>query len=355
MNTNKFIFFSVSLLAGFLLFAAAIESIGAAKIVETILTLKLWQFVLLLALNGSTFIFSSLRWKIILNAIGEFPAFKKILAARMVGNSINYLTPSGLAGSEFFKALVLSRETSVSAGKVFTSIVVDGAIYLPTILLFVIIGISSVVSYNATPTKGLILSELAIVFLILIFYLFYAKMIKPQKNPEEKGFFTFFIDLLRLNKIQRIRNLGEKIFKMEAEVRDVFSRQRSVLLYSFMITLAEFGSLFLSYWLTVWFLGFTLGLKMFFAIIAMLYLSYLLPLPGALGGMELGQSFTFAFLGLGGATGIAFALITRIVGLIYVALGIAYLLYFEARIISQKILELLPKAAQKIRDLLKGL
>lgn len=352
---NKLVFFSASLLAGFLLFAAAIENIGAAKIIETILDFKAWQFAMLLILNGAAFLFSALRWKIILNAIGEFPPFKKILAARMVGNSINYLTPSGLAGSEFFKAIVLSRETSMPTGKVFTSIVVDGAIYLPTILLFVIIGIFSVISYNATPTKGLILSELAIVFLVVIFYLFYAKMIRPQKNPEEKGFFTFFIGLLRLNRIPAISRVEEKIFKMETEVRAVFSRQRSVLLYSFMITLAEFGFLFLSYWLTVWFLGFTLGLKMFFAIIAILYLSYLLPLPGALGGMELGQSFAFAFLGLGGATGIAFALITRIVGLIYVALGIAYLFYFETKIFSQKILELSPKALQKIRDLLKGL
>lgn len=352
---NKFVFFFVSLLAGFLLFAAAIENIGAAKIIETILALKLWQFVLLLALNGIAFLFSAFRWKIILNAIGEFPPFKKILAARMVGNSVNYLTPSGLAGSEFFKAIVLSRESNVPAGKAFTSIVVDGAIYLPTILLFVIIGIFSIVSYNAAPTKGMVLSELAIVFLILIFYLFYAKMIKPRKNPEEKGFFTFFIGLLRLNRISAISKREGKIFKMETEVRDIFSRRHSVLLFSFIITLAEFGSLFLSYWLTVWFLGFTLSFKMFFSIIAILYLSYLLPLPGALGGMELGQSFTFAFLGLGGAAGIAFTFITRIVSLIYVALGIAYLFYFESRIISQKILELSPKALRKIRDLLKGL
>ncbi|MBU3965532.1 flippase-like domain-containing protein [Patescibacteria group bacterium] len=352
---NRFVFFSVSLLVGFLLFAAAIENIGAAKIIETILAFKLWQFVLLLALNGISFLFSAFRWKIILNAIGEFPPFKKILAARMVGNSVNYLTPSGLAGSEFFKAIVLSRESNVSAGRAFTSIVVDGAIYLPTILLFVIVGIFSIVSYNVAPTRGMVLSELAIVFLILIFYLFYAKMIKPRKNLKEKGFFTFFIGLLRLNRISAINKLEGKIFKMETEVRDIFSRQRSVLLYSFLITLAEFGFLFLSYWLTVWFLGFTLGLKMFFSIIAILYLSYLLPLPGALGGMELGQSFAFAFLGLGGAAGIAFTLITRIVSLIYVAIGIAYLSYFEAKIISQKILEFLPQAAQNIRDLLKGL
>ncbi len=353
---NKFIFFSASLLVGFLLFVAVIENIGIAKIIETVLTFKLWQFVLLLFLNGITFLFSAFRWKIILNAIGEFPAFKKILAARMVGNAINYLTPSGLAGSEFFKAIVLSKESGVSAGKVFASIVVDGTVFLATILTFVIIGIFSLVSFStATSAKGLVLSEAAIVFLILLFYLFYAKMIKPQKSPEEKGFFTFFIGLLRLNKIAAIANIENKIFKMETEIRVVFSQQRFVLFRSLIITLLEFGSLFLSYWLTVWFLGIALSFKMFFAIIAVLYLSYLLPLPGALGGMELGQSFAFTFLNIGAATGIAFTLITRILSLVYVALGIVYLFYFETRIISQKIFDVLPKIREKIKDLLKGL
>jgi uncharacterized membrane protein YbhN (UPF0104 family) len=81
-------------------------------------------------------------------------------------------------------------------------------------------------------------------------------------------------------------------------------------------------------------------------------MSNVLPLPASLGGFELSQIFAFNFFDLGGQiTALAFSLTVRIISLIYVTAGIVYLVHFEAKLITKKIIEALPNIREKIKKL----
>lgn len=351
---NKITFFSITLLIGLLLFTLVINDVGISVILVAISSVKLWQFVLLLGLNALAFIISSYRWEVILKANGNIVSFKKVMAARLAGNSINYLTPSGMIFGEPFKAMVLSGESDIKFGSAMVSVVVEAAIYLSTVLLFVIIGILSFFSYSNISQKifAIILGAAAV--MIFIFYLFYSKMIKRSAEKTEKGFFTYIIDLLYLNKFSFVNKLKEKISRREKEIKIFFSLHKKAIIVAVLLSVAELVVTLSMHWLIIFFLGFSLDIGKLLGIFALMNISYLLPLPGSLGGLELSQIFAFSFFGLGGqVAAIAFSLINRIISLIFVTGGLLYLAYFQTKLLSKKFTAFLPKLKEKVKIFLR--
>lgn len=353
---NKPIFFTITLIIGGLLFIVVINSVGIDKIIETVSAFKLWHFALLISLNAAALLISIIRWKIILDATGNIAPFKKVLAARMIGYSVNYLTPSGLVLGEPFKGMVLAGKTGLNLGSTMVSIVIEGSIFLSTLLLFVIIGTFSFLSYSNLSGRMILVTIGAIFILIFVFYLFFTKMIKPTGAAGEMGFFSYLIDILRLNKIPFIGNLKNKIVRRENEIQKFFQLHRRTVFLSIFLSIAEIAMTLASFWLTLYFLNFTISVRVLLGIFSLMSISYLIPLPASLGGLELSQVFAFGFFALGGqATALAFTLIIRVISLIFVAIGIGYLIEFEIDVIYKKTAEFSIKLKQKIRGFFQSL
>ncbi len=353
---NKSLFFTVTLVVGGLLFITIINRVGIEKITETILAFQLRHFFILATLGIISAFVSTLRWKIILDASGNKTTFKKVFTARMIGFSINYLTPSGLVLGEPFKAMVLSGKTGLSIGSTMASIIIEGSIFLSTLLFFVIVGIFAFLSYSEVSLKISAVIIGVLIFLLGLFYLFFTKMIKPSGTLGEKGFFTCLIDLLRLHKLSFIDNLKNKIIHRENEIKNFFQLHKKTVFAAIFLSVLEIIITLIASWLTLYFLGLTVGIKSLLGLFSLMNISYLIPLPGSLGGLELSQIFAFSFFGLGGqATALAFTLITRLISLTLVMIGIGYLIQFELNKISQKTDEISIKFKQKIKDLFQGL
>lgn len=353
---NKSLFFTFTLIVGSLLFAGIIQKVGIENIISTILTFRLQHFIILIILGAIPTLISTMRWKIILDASGNRISFKKVFVARMIGYSINYLTPSGLVLGEPFKAMVLSEKTGLSIGSAMTSIIIEGSIFISTFILFIIIGIFALFSYSDVSSKIFAFIVGALVFLLVLFYLFFTKMVKPSGARGEKGFFTYLIDLLHLHKFSFIDNLKHRIVHRENEIKVFFQLHRKTVFAAIFLSVLEIIITLIASWLTLYFLGLTTGLKALLGLFAMMSISYLIPLPGSLGGLELSQIFAFGFFGLGGqATALAFALITRLISLIFVAAGIGFLIHFEASKVFKKISDFLINSKQKIRGLFQSL
>lgn len=350
---NKYIFFTITLAIGGAIFVYIIKDTGIRNILAIIHSLTPQQFGILVILNIAGILISAFRWKIILNANGGFAPFRKILAARMVGFSVNYLTPSGLIIGEPFKAMVLSAETDMKIGSVMVSIVVEGAIFLSTLLFFITLGIISFMTYSPVSDTIFAIVAIAFMFMIALFYLFYTKMIrKSSSEQKEKGFFTYIIELLRLDRIAFVDRFKNRIGRREEEVKNFFSLHRNTILFAVALSVLELVIMFLSYWLTISFLGYALSVKVLLGVTALMSISTLLPLPASLGGFELSQIFAFNFFNLGGqATAMGFSIITRIVTLIFVAMGILYLAYFELKTVFRKIFFNFPEFKKKIKEL----
>jgi len=352
---NKTLFFTITLAVGGLLFIAIIEKVGIGKIIKTVLNFQPWHFIVLAALTIIYTVISAIRWKIILDASGNFASFKEVLIARLIGGSINYLTPSGLVLGEPFKAAVLSQKTGLSLGSTMASVIIEGSIFLSTLLMFVIIGIFAFLSYSDVSQKISTIISGALVFLLGIFYLFFTKMVKPSTHGE-KGFFTYLIDLLHLHKISFIYSLKDKIIRRENEIKNFFQLHRKTVFTAVFLSILEIALSIATSWLTLYFLGLKIRLNALLGLFSLMNISNLIPLPGALGGLELSQIFAFGFFNLGGeATALAFTLITRLVSLVIVSIGIGYLIQFELDVILKKIADLSADLKQKIRDFLKSL
>lgn len=348
---NKLVFFALTLIVGISLFVVVIRDVGIDKIANIVLSLNFWQFAALALLYGAGFLVSALRWKIILDANGNFVPFRKILAARMMGNSINYLTPSGLIMGEPFKAMILAGENDLKFGETMVSVVVEGAVYLSTLLVIVIIGVLGFISYSAVSQKIFFSIVGVLALLLAIFCLFLVKMIKKSPvSAGDKGFFTYLIALFRLDKISFVNGFKEKIARGEARIREFFSLHRRVVFSAIFLSLAEITIMLFAHWLTIAFLGFTISAKTLLGVFSLMSIANVLPLPASLGGFELSQIFAFSFFGLGGqAIALAFSLIVRIISLIYVMIGIAYLIHFEAKLIAKKIIEATPDFREKLK------
>lgn len=350
---NKLIFFSITLAIGIAIFAYIVNDTGINKITTIIFSLSWRQFTALITLNIIGILLSAFRWKIILNANGDFAPFRKILAARMVGFSINYLTPSGLIMGEPFKAIVLAGESDIKMGSAMVSIVVEGAIFLSALLFFVTLGIISFIAYSPISDKIFIILAFAFLLMMAIFSLFYIKMIRKNSDGQaEKGFFTYIIELFRLDKISFVNRLKNRIGQREEEVKNFFLLHRNTIFTAILLSILEIAISFSSYWLTISFLGFHLSVKTLLGVATLMSLSNLLPLPGSLGGLELSQIFAFNFFNLGGqATALGFSMIIRIISLIFVAIGILYLAHFEIKIFAQKFALNFSEFTQKIKAL----
>lgn len=332
---NKLIFFSITLAIGGAVFILVVKDTGIHNIFNIVSNLNPRQFAILFFLNAAGFLVSSLRWKIILNANGDFASFRKILAARMVGFSINYLTPSGLVLGEPFKAMVLSAESNIKIGSAMVSIVIEGAIFLSILLLFITLGIISLITYSPVSDQVFAITAFVFVFMIATAYLFYSKMIRKNiVEQNKKGFFTYIIETLHLDRVSFIDRLKNRISIREKEIKSFFSLHRNIIYTAAFLSVLELGILFLSYWLAIYFLGFDLNIKVLLGVTALMYIATLLPLPASLGGLELSQIFAFNFFNLGGqTTAIGFSIIIRIISLIFTAIGIFYLAYFEIKTI----------------------
>lgn len=352
---NKSLFFTATLAIGAAIFVLIIKDTGIANILGVIFSLKPYQFAILIILNIIGILISSFRWKIILNANGNFAPFKKILAARMVGFSINYLTPSGLIMGEPFKAMVLSTDSDIKIGSAMVSIVIEGAIFLSVLLFFVTLGIVSFITYSPVSDTVFAIVAVAFAFMAAVFYLFYSKMMRKNISEQsEKGFFTYIIELLRLDRIAFINNFKKRIGRRENEIQNFFSLHRNTIFAAILLSVLELTVLFSSYWLTISFLGYALSIKILLGVTAFMSISTLLPVPASLGGFELSQIFAFNFFNLGGqVTALGFSIITRIVTLIFVAIGIFYLAYFEIKILIGKISLRFPVYKQKIKTLIQ--
>lgn len=348
---KKLTFFSITLIVGIILFVLVINNVGSDKIIHAILSLKPKHFAVLISLSALSFVISSYRWKIILNANGTFTSFKKIMAAKLVGNSINYLTPSGLIMGEPFKAIILSKEKNIGFGETMVSVVVEAAIYLSTVLLFVMVGILSFFTYTNVSQKIFTIIIFAMVIMLFAFYLFYAKMIKKSSGANEKGFFTFIIDFLHLHKFSFINKLKEKITRREKEVKTFFSLHRKTIYLSIFLSIAELTVGLAMQWLIISFLGFSVNAKTLLGVYSLMNISNLLPLPGALGGFEISQVFAFNFFNIGGqVTALAFSLTNRIISLTFATAGILYLSYFQIKLLSKNFLPLLLNFRQRIKN-----
>jgi uncharacterized protein (TIRG00374 family) len=329
---KKFIFYSITLLAGIIIFIFVVREVGTNEIFETISAFSYWKWLVVIFVGLISFFIGVERWRYIIKALtGKKLSFKFATYAKTIGWTISYITPISYIGGEPHKVYLLKQEADIDWGPAGASVFIDEVLDLSMALLFLIIGAIFLFIKFSVPRVLFFVLAGSIGTLVILWLVFW------RQTHTGKGFMSFFIQLLRLDKIKWVNGIQEKIKIVERQTADFFKNHKRQFFVALSLAFSERIVLITTFWLIVEFLGQHTNIFQIMGIMALTVAVNFLPLPASLGGQEASQTVVFNLFGLGPATGLVFSLILRILCIGGVVVGLLFLLNFEFKIIKQKL------------------
>ena len=153
-------------IASFALFVYVIQRSGPGAVLEKVRLLG-WGFVCLILLSGVRHVLRAVAWSHCVQTHGRRPTPLELFGPRLMGESLNELTPAGPLLGEPAKVMVISRLIPAQAGA--SSVIIENLVYTLAAVLFMLSGLILALLKLAT-SNGLrwIGVEIAIGFLASI-------------------------------------------------------------------------------------------------------------------------------------------------------------------------------------------
>lgn len=274
------------------------------------------------------------RWNIILKSRNIKIPFKKLLIYRVIGTSINFLTPGPRVGGEPTQASLMTKH-DVDFTEGLTTIMIDKIIDITTSGLLFILGLFLVgIKYSFSKNTEIILVISGIIFVGFI-VLFYYKMLNSQH------FFLRIFHILGLDRIQNIfwKKLEKKIEEVELIMIQFYKHNKKAFLGALGVSLLTWIIMFFEYKLATTLLGINIGVSEIFFIVSFIGVALLFPIPMAIGVLEASQVSAFTLIGLSASAGIALAFIVRMKDIIIAIIGIILLTIYGfhiTRVVKKK-------------------
>jgi len=256
---------------------------------------------------------SSLSWRIILKSYGYSLPFKDVLAAKMIGSMVSYLTPSMYIGGEPLRIYIISKKHKFPLTKIGASVVVDKFLELGGGLFFIYLGsILTLIEYHLPFQIYITLLIINILFglgmgLLLISFIF------------ENRIFTKLATFIgRINFLSRmVKKIVPHISEIEDEIFLSFKQHRRATFIAFCFNLLAGFLIFIKPAIFFYFLNFIFRFSQLALVFALTHLILAFQFtPGALGIFELGAIGIYQIIGIGPDKALAFSLMVRLTDLI---------------------------------------
>lgn len=310
----------ISLFIGFAILGIVISSIGVGEIVDIFLQFSPWGIIPLLVLTVLSHIVSAIKWQYILASTGIRVPLMPLLKMWLVGYAISYITPAVLIGGDFFRSNMLRERYGIPWARALSSVFIDktleAAIWISVVFAGAAVfiyksGISSVSEYMGAALGAIITFAgfLAVVYVFIfrrksLVRLLFLKPFKFENSTVDK----FLSDI-------------------EKDFFDFFSfRNRKYILGASKIAILKYIILWARNIFLIFYLVKVFSLSASLTTLGFSYLSYIAPLPAAIGAQEGLLSLVFAQVGFGASTGVVFSFILRGAESVMVVLGIFFLL-----------------------------
>ena len=196
-------------------------------------------------------------------------------------------------------------------------------------MLFTTIGIFILATSFALPLTGIIIIGVFITIILLIF--FYYKSIKGKT-----GFFTTIINFLKLHKLKVIKKNYFKIMAFENEIKNFFRKNPkeaiislSISMILWVLTLVEFKILLLLF-------NYNIPLWTIFLVMLTVGIAVIIPVPAALGILEISQASLFQIAYKKSGLGLVISFLTRIKDIIWTSIGLVYLYHRGIKLINKR-------------------
>jgi len=271
------------------------------------------------------FLIDAISWQIILKSYGYRLPFRDILATKIIGFVISYLTPSMYFGGEPVRAYLISKKHNLPLSKIGASVVVNRFLELGAGLFFIYLGtIWTLIEYDLplqlTAAMLVINTLMGLGMTALLLSFIY-----------ENRLFTTLADLLsRWNPLSKtVEKVRPLISKMEGEVFLVFRRHRREALAAFALNLLGGSLIFLKPAIFFYFLEIIFKLSQLSLLFALTHLIFILQVsPGALGVFELGEVAIYGLVGVEAQKALAFTLMVRITDAVVIVIASFLALHF---------------------------
>jgi glycosyltransferase 2 family protein len=264
----------------------------------------------------------TIKWHVILDSQRIKVPFHRLFAYRTVGYSIGYLTPTAHVGGEPIRAYLLQRE-GVHVNRAFSTVIIDKSIELLANVVFFFLGALLIINSVEIPDNmKLVLLSLSLI-LILLMGMFIGGVLG------KRSMFVAMFRFLRMNRVKRLQPIEKNLAKVEKQIEAFYKNKPKHFVLTAIIMVSLWSLMFLEYYVALKIIGHDATLIQIFLILTGVGLAYAVPIPAAMGTLELGQLSAAKVLNLSAATGIALALIIRIRDVTWTIIGLAMTAYYQ--------------------------
>jgi len=328
-------FFLLFLGIGIALFVSLIFQTGFDAITESLSKFSLINFIILLVLSLFNFALFTLRWDMIIKHYNKgnkkinIP-FYRLFLHRMSAFTVSYLTPSATSGGEPVRIFFLNEEGMTGKDAVST-VVIDKVFEYTALILFILSGVA-VSMINGALFPGNMEAILAITMVIcgsLVFWFYYSTL-------KGIGFFSSILKVTRLDKIKKIRKWEKSIILLEKKMASFYTQNIKRFVLLMIISFLTVLFIILEHFLVAYFMGVNLTFIQSFLSATIPGISYILPVPGAIGALEGSHGMIFALLGVS-INAFVFVLILRLRDLVFIIIGLVHASQHGMRMIYKSI------------------
>jgi uncharacterized protein (TIRG00374 family) len=281
----------------------ALRQAPLAHIWAILSRLRAWQLAVLLGLNFLILWITAARWMLGLNALGVRLSMNTLLAYRLAGFAISYLTPGPQFGGEPLQVHLLHSKQGVALPVAVSSVFLDRLVDLLANFTFLAVGVMTILLAGLADVR---LNAMALLFSgsLLLLPLAHLGSLWRGRRPV-----TWAAG--RLNARWRAQRLADIACEAEAQIAR-FLREQPLVFFR-VIGLAGLAWLLMivEFWLSLHFLGVPANLAQAVSAQTMARLSFLMPFPAGLGALETSQVLATRLLGWDPAAGVALSVLIR--------------------------------------------
>ena len=312
----------IFLIFGLILFFVFLYKFGLSAISIIKYNINYYYLLAFVTTSFLSFVPHTLRFKSILDSYGKNIGLKTLMRHNISAFSLSYITPASRLGGEPIRVYMMNKEQNIDYKTGTSVVLLDKFVEILGSLLYGIIGLVLLIYMAEVPIIFRWIFGFFVFVGLLLIYIFYFRT-KNNKQTISKLFY-----FLRLNKLKKLTNIGEKIKEIEMLMGDFFRNKKKALFKSFIFYLISGIFFIVMFKFLLLSIGFNATIAQVVLAINIWGLMNFAPSPSSLGFLEAGQSGLFHVISGDGSNGLVVALLLRVAFILLTCLGFFFISKF---------------------------
>lgn len=291
-----------------------LRTVPVEQIAAILVNLHGWQIFALMAINLGVIAVFSLRWWMLVGALGGSLPFFRAIGYHLAGFGVSYFTAGPQIGGEPLQVMLISQKHPVNLAAAVSSVFLDKVFQLLTSFTLLVFGSLWVFSRGIlgnVPSAGLLVGVGVLLTLPLLHLLALRRGIYPLSQL-----------------IKRLPGWSwlERVINLTAQSEELISRllqtNLKIVITAVVLSVGGWLLMFGEYVLMLRFIGGSFTTPQVFLAFLASQLAFLAPLPGGLGALEASQVMVITSFGSSAAIGLSVSLLIRARDVLFGLLGI---------------------------------